>query len=56
MPVCVVIIDISVVVLPISSTGVIRRVYVNAVDLTFVEIQQHLQNVKVLAVDDRVKP
>src|SRR6185436_918384 len=50
----VIVIDVSIVLLPIARTRVVRRIDVDAVNLTFVEIDEELQGVEVFSVDDGV--
>ncbi len=49
-------VDVVVVVLPVPGAGVVGGVDVDAVDLTLVEVVEHLEHVVVLAADNRVGP
>ena len=43
-----------VVVLPVARAGVVRRVYIDAVHLSFASVKKELQGVIVLAIDNGV--
>src|ERR1035441_6404608 len=55
MPVCVLGLDVIVVVLPVTSARVVRRVDIYAVHLSAADEGQRLEDVVVLAVDDGVE-
>ena len=54
MAIGVVIIYIIIIVLPILSSSIIGRVDVDAIDLAFVEVEEQLEGVIVLAFDHHV--
>ena len=55
MAVVVVAFNVVVVVLPVASTGVVRRVDVDCVDLAAVRVGEHFEGMIVLSVDHRVE-
>ena len=54
MPISIIRIYIVIVILPVSGSGIVGRVYVDAVDLALVEVKEQLEGVIVLALDHHV--